>query len=89
MATILDFKPKDYMAGEGLKRIHENYNTMRHLVSSMYQITVDNSSANTHNINIDRPHFTCFAINEAEAVGQMILSDFKYKHLPIVKISAT
>jgi len=89
MSTILDFKPKEYMQGEGLEKLHENYNTIRHLVSSVFCIVVDNSKANSHNSNIDTPHFTCFAINEAEAVGQMMLSDFKYKHLPIRSIITT
>lgn len=54
-----------------------------------YEIVVDNSKAQSHNINIDRPIFSCFAINQEEAVGKMILSDFEHKHKPIIKIHET
>ena len=51
-----------------------------------YTITVNNEKANSHNINIDCPTFFCFALSDAEAIGLMMLSDFSYKHLPIMKI---
>ena len=49
-------------------------------------ITVDNRKAQSHNINIDLPSFFTFALNEQEAIGKMMQSDFNYKHLPIFKI---
>lgn len=86
MKSFLDFKVKDYQT-ETASRLKAHYNTMRILIASGYNIQVDNSSANSFNTNIDSPVFFCFAINEAEAVGQMILSDWEYKHLKITKIS--
>ncbi len=59
------------------------------LLASMrkaYTIRVDNSSAQSFNINIDTPSFFCYALSKEEAVGKMMLSDFAYKHKPIVKI---
>lgn len=44
-----------------------------------YTITVDNSSARSHNINIDYPTYFKFAYSEEEAIGYMILSDFEFK----------
>lgn len=52
-----------------------------------YTITVDNSKALTHNVNIDWPTFFCFALSEAEAIGKMMLSDFVYKNLKVINIS--
>ena len=51
-----------------------------------YEVVVDNLKAGSHNINIDRPTFFCFAENQEEAVGKMMLSDFKYKYNHIVRI---
>lgn len=51
-----------------------------------YTILVDNSSAQSHNINIDYPQFFCWAVSEAEAIGKMMQSDFAYKHKEIIKI---
>jgi hypothetical protein len=59
--------------------------TFRALNNKYYGVTVDNSRAGSHNINIDYPTYHCFAISEAEAVGKMILSDFGYKHCKIHK----
>lgn len=87
MKQYLDFKPKEFMQGSSFTKLQDHYKSIRLLTESQYYITVDNSKANSHNINIDRPHFFCFAINEAEAVGQMMLSNFEYKHLPIVSIT--
>lgn len=55
--------------------------------SKGYHITVDNSIAMAHNINIDWPTFFCFAISEAEALGKMMLSDFSYKRNKIISIT--
>lgn len=54
--------------------------------SSQYEIIVDNVSANSHNINIDKPIFSTTAYSKAEAIGIMMLSDFKYKNMPIIDI---
>lgn len=62
-------------------------NTFRVINKKGYLIFVDNSKAQSHNINIDRPQFFTFAISEPEAIGKMHLSDFQYKHLPVTKIS--
>jgi len=51
-----------------------------------YTITVDNSAAQSHNINIDRPTYECMAVSMEEAVGKMMLSDFQYKHKEILSI---
>lgn len=51
-----------------------------------YDIVVDNLKAGSHNINIDMPTFSCFAENKEEAVGKMMLSDFKYKYNHIIRI---
>lgn len=51
-----------------------------------YQITVDNSSVKSHNINVDYPTYFVHAINKAEAIGLMMLSDFEHKNLPIYRI---
>jgi hypothetical protein len=55
------------------------------LLKPFFVVTVDNSSAKSHNINIDFPQFTVKASNEAEAIGKMLLSDFEYKNKPIYK----
>ena len=60
--------------------------TFRAIYQKAYNVIVDNSSSQSFNINIDRPQFFCFALSEAEAIGKMILSDFSYKHLPIIKV---
>ncbi len=57
--------------------------TFRAINNKGYYVTVDNSRALSHNINIDYPFYFCFALSEAEAVGKMILSDFEHKHLQI------
>lgn len=85
MKPILEFKVKDYQLPD-LDKLKDDYRTMRNLVESGYNIMVDNSKSKSFNINIDYPSFFCFAINEAEAVGQMMLSDWQYKHLKITKI---
>lgn len=54
--------------------------------SRSFEIVVDNLKAGSHNINIDRPTFFCFAENKEEAVGKMVLSDFKYKYNHIIRI---
>jgi hypothetical protein len=51
-----------------------------------FTISVDNTRANTHNININRPSFSVFAESKEEAVGKMILSDFPHKHKRILDI---
>lgn len=53
-----------------------------------YTITVDNSIALTHNINVDCPTFFCFANSEAEAIEKMAASDFQHKHRAILRIDA-
>ena len=53
----------------------------------LYKITVDNSKGNSHNVNIDYPEFQTFAYSEAEAIGIMIQSDFKYRYKPILTIN--
>ena len=53
----------------------------------LYTITVDNSAAQSHNINIDRPTYGCLAVSMEEAVGKMMLSDFQYKRKEIVSIN--
>lgn len=63
-----------------------NEQTFRLIYQKGYNIILDNSKSQSFNINIDRPQFFCFAISEAEAIGKMILSDFSYKHLPIIKV---
>jgi len=63
-----------------------NEQIFRSIYQKGYTVFVDNSRSQSFNINIDRPSFFCFAISEAEAIGKMILSDFSYKHLSIVKI---
>lgn len=55
----------------------------RHSFERGFNIFVDNSEAESGNINIDRPTFFCFALSKAEAIGLMMLSDFEYKHKPI------
>lgn len=60
--------------------------TFRTIYQKAYNVIVDNSRSQSFNTNIDRPQFFCFALSEAEAIGKMILSDFKYKYLPIIKI---
>lgn len=52
-----------------------------------YTITVDNSSARSHNVNIDYPTYFKFAYSEEEAVGYMILSDFEFKDKKIFSIT--
>ena len=69
-------------------RLKSDYQTMRLLTSSFFTITVDNSRSNSHNINIDFPSFIVTAVNEAEAIGLMMLSDFPHKHLKIDRITA-
>lgn len=63
-----------------------NEKTFRLVNHQPFTIIVDNSKANTGNINIDRPHFFCFALNKEEAIGKMMLSDFEHKHKTIVEI---
>lgn len=83
----LDFKIKEYMVDKDtLNRLQSDYESMRILTTSSFTITVDNSKADSHNINIDYPTFHCFAVNEAEAVGLMMFSDFQHKHLKIDSI---
>lgn len=55
-------------------------------MNKMFEIIVDNSQAESHNINIDYPTFFCFAMNKEEAVGKMMLSDFTHKYRVIDKI---
>ena len=88
MKSILEFKVKDYQVAT-LDKLKDNYKTMRNLVTRGYNIIVDNSQAKSFNTNIDSPVFFCFAINEAEAVGQMMLSDWQHKYLKISKIKST
>lgn len=88
MKDTIMFTAKDFQF-RTIDRLTENYETMRALVMSSYDIEVDNSKVNSHNINIDYPCFFCFAINKAEAIGLMMLSDWKYKHLEISKITIT
>jgi hypothetical protein len=52
----------------------------------LYEIVVDNSGSESHNISIDRPSFSTFAFCEAEAIGKMMQSDFSFKHKPILNI---
>ena len=52
-----------------------------------YVITIDNSVANSHNINVDYPTYTVRALNKAEAIGLLYMDEnFRYKHKPIYKI---
>ena len=88
MEDNIMFTAKDFQFNT-IDRLTENYKTMRIFISRGYDIQVDNSKVNSHNINIDYPCFFCFAINKAEAVGLMMLSDWKYKHLEISKITIT
>ena len=88
MEDNIMFTAKDFQF-RTIDRLTENYKTMRIFISNGYNIQVDNSKVNSHNINIDYPCFFCFAINKAEAVGLMMLSDWKYKHLEISKITIT
>ena len=60
--------------------------TYRAIYSKEITITVDNPKAKSHNVNIDFLSFFTFALNEQEAIGKMIQSDFSYRHLPIYKI---
>lgn len=86
---VFSFQEKEYISGGHYHKLHFDYYALRGQVSSLYEITVDNSRSESWNINICRPTFVCIAINKAEAVGLMALSDWSYKHLPILSISAT
>lgn len=57
-------------------------------MKALYIVTVDNSAAQSHNINIDRPEFITVAESKEEAIGKMMLSDFSYKHKNIVNVTA-
>jgi len=52
-----------------------------------YLIQVDNSKAQSHNINIDRPSFETMAFSKCEAIGIMMLSNFEYKYKEITSIT--
>src|SRR5690242_6950058 len=56
------------------------------IYNKMFEVIVDNSQAQSHNINIDYPTFFCFAKSKEEAVGKMMLSDFQHKNRPVTKI---
>lgn len=55
-------------------------------MKKIYFIFVNNLKAQSHNINIDIPMFECLALNQYEALGKMILSDWPYKSLPIYDV---
>lgn len=76
-----------FMSQSVIEKLKDDYGTLRLVATQEFYITVDNSSVCSHNINIDSPTFYCMALNEAEAVGQMILSDWEYKHLKIKTIT--
>jgi len=57
------------------------------LVRYHYEITVYDKHDQSHNINMSHPSFYTSAFCDAEAVGKMILSDFKHKYLPIHSIN--
>jgi len=61
--------------------------TFRAVFHKGYTITVDNSAAQSHNVNIDCPTFFCFALTEKEAIQKMMQSDFSYKHKKITRIT--
>jgi hypothetical protein len=84
----LEFRITKYMEDSNIvDKLKTDYQTMRLLTSSFYRITVDNSKSNSNNINIDYPTFYTNAVNEAEAVGLMLLSNFPHKHLKINNIA--
>lgn len=66
-----------------------NDKTFRAINQKGYTITVNNSKAESHNINIDYPTYFCFALSDAEAIGKMILSHFAYKKNEISSIDVT
>lgn len=61
--------------------------TFRLINQKGYTITVDNSKAGAHNVNIDYPTFFAFALSEEEAIGKMMRSDFTHKAKEIISIS--
>lgn len=63
------------------------YNALLLSMQKTFVLTFDNSIANSHNINIDYPTYTCFALNKEEAIGKMMLSDFTYKNKAITNIT--
>jgi len=60
--------------------------TFRAIYNSEFLIFMDNHKAQSHNINIDSPLFTCFALTQREAIEKMMQSDFQYKNYPIFSI---
>lgn len=60
--------------------------TFRAIYHKGFDIIMDNSSALSHNINIDYPRFFCFALTEKEAIEKMMASDFGYKKLKIHRV---
>ena len=61
--------------------------TFRAVYHRGFDIIMDNSSALSHNINIDYPRFFCFALTEKEAIEKMMQSDFAYKKCKIHRIA--
>lgn len=59
---------------------------LRPVIRSLYEIWVHNDKDDSHNINMELPVFYTHGFCDAEAIGNMMLSDFAYKHLPIYKI---
>lgn len=61
--------------------------TFRAIYHKGYTISMDNSEAKSHNVNIDYPTFFCWALTEKEAIEKMMQSDFDYKHKKVNRIS--
>jgi len=73
-----------------MDKINGNYVTTENgkpIFKTYYIIQVDNSKAQSHNINIDSPSFETMAFSECEAIGIMMLSDFEYKYKEITSIT--
>lgn len=69
------------------KRKIEVDKTFRLIYNIGFTISVDNSAALSHNINIDYPTFFCWALTEKEAIEKMMQSDFVHKHRKISRIT--
>jgi len=61
--------------------------TFRAIYHKGFSISVDNSAAQSHNINIDYPTFFCWALTEKEAIEKMMQSDFAHKKSKIHRIT--